>query len=981
LAFFAVGTFVLRESWGTKSCKFFIHHMKKLYFLTFLYFCALTALAQGPQPPANTGDGSISGVVLDSTTNKPVEYATVALMSGNSDKPVNGAVCDEKGRFDIRKVAPGNYRVVISFIGYSTKTINVTVPAHNNEVNIGSIKISDSSSILKEITVEAQKPLIEERVDRTIYNADNDATAKGGDASDVLRRVPMLTVDMDGNVSLRGNQNIQVLINNKPSTIVAQNVSDALKQIPADQIKSVEVITSPSARYDAEGSAGIINIITKKNNLEGLTLNIDAGVGLRGSNLGLNGNYRRGKMGFSLGGWGRANYNVTGETYNETVIPGIERQVQTANTLNRGLFGNYTLGWDYDINEKNFITSSVRFGVRNHNRFQDDFLTEKTDLINGTTINSLSEIENKDEANSVDASLTYTHLYEKQGRELSFQGQYSRNNNNSYFINELISGNGVTIENENDSYNQEITIQADYVTPIGTNQILEIGGKDIMRKVFSDVVGGNIRASNLNYEQNVLAGYLSYTLSLNSGYSFKAGSRYEYTTIDAYTQDPDEGRTNVDIPSYGVIVPSLNVSKKFKNGKTVKLSYNRRIQRPSIRYLNPNQQNQNNNNFTIGNPYLDPEYTNNYELGYSTFIKGTSLNFTLFARNTNDAIQSLRDAVPSTTPGDPTQAIRTTYANIGSESAYGSSVFASVNIGKLMLNGGGDVYYAVLDNNSPNEQYRASNEGWVISGRLFGSYDLGKGWAAQFFGFGRGRNVQLQGYQGNFRMYSVGFRKEFNEKRGSVGLGVENFLQKSLTIKSETISPQVSQYNVNTLDNFSVRLNFSYRIGKMSMDQRPSRRRSINNDDLKDGGDGGGGGMDSGGGMGQQRTGGFGGGGRSGAATPNTKMAKADTAAVVNPVGTWAYTIESPQGGSGKLILTKEGETLGGTISNDRFNKENKLSSVTLNGNELSFSYEVSVGGNTMMISVKGTINGNDFNGNMTVGQFGSFPMNAKRSE
>jgi outer membrane receptor for ferrienterochelin and colicin len=958
--------------------------MTKLYSLTILLFTALATFAQGPQAPSAIGDGSISGVVLDSATNKPVEYATVALMEGTSDKPVNGAVCDDKGKFVIKKIQPGNYRVVVSFIGYSTKTIPITVNSHDNDLNIGAIKIGDASSILKEVTVEAQKSLIEERVDRTIYNAENDATAKGGDASDVLKRVPMLTVDMDGNVSLRGNQNIQVLINNKPSTIIASNIGDALKQIPADQIKTVEVITSPSARYDAEGSAGIINIITKKNNLEGLTLNIDAGVGLRGSNLGLNGNYRKGKMGFSLGGWGRANYNISGDFRNETITN--TRTIQSANTSNQGMFGNYTFGWDYDINPKNFIASSVRFGLRSFNRFQHDFKTEEYDVATGDLLSSsLSEIENRDQANSVDASMTFTHLFEKQGKELSFQGQYSRNNNNSYFLNQAISGGFGDRENDNDSYNQEITIQTDYVVPIGTTQIFEIGGKDIMRKVYSDVVGGNVVSSNLNYEQNVMAGYLSYTLNLTNGYSFKAGSRYEYTSIKAYTQNPSESKVDVNIPSYGIIVPSLNISKKLKNSKTIKLSYNRRIQRPSIRFLNPNPQIQNNNNFTIGNPFLDPEYTNNYELGYSTFIKGTSLNFTLFARNTNDAIQSLRDTIQSEVPDQPAS-IRTTYANIGSESAYGTSIFASVNIGKLMLNGGGDVYYAVLDNNSPNEQYRASNEGWVISGRLFGSYDLGKGYAAQFFAFGRGRNVQLQGYQGNFRMYSLGFRKEFNEKRGSVGFGVENFLTKSIKIKSQTISPQVSQYSENTLNNMSFRVNFSYRIGKMSMDQRPSRRRSINNDDLKEGGDGGGGAMESGGNggggaaPGQQR-GSFNGGGGARPAVANQKMIKTDTAAVVNPVGTWAYTVESPQGGAGNIVIRKEGETLSGTISNNRFNKENPLSDVTLTGNELGFRYDVNFGGNSMTIVVKGTINGDDFNGNMTIGTFGTFPINAKRSQ
>lgn len=689
--------------------------------------------------------------------------------------------------------------------------------------------------------------MIEERVDRTIYNAENDATTRGGDATDVLKRVPMLSVDLDGNVSLRGNQNIMVLINNKPSTIMASSIADALKQIPADQIKSVEVITSPSAKYDAEGSAGIINIITKKTTIEGVTLTVDTGVGYRGSNLGLNGNYRKGKMGFSLGGHGRATYNVNGNFENQQLTrdaeTGDERlNSQKANTRNRGLYGNYNLGWDYDINKKNALAASVRFGVRNQNNFQDELTTQRFEnksLISG----SVSDVETNDLSNNVDANLTYTHYYEKPQRELSFQGLYSRNNRNNNFENFFRSGMDTSLlnnfRNANESYNQEMTFQVDYQTPIKENHLIELGGKNIIRKVFSDFKSlGEIDSSalstsqnarlnnNLNYEQNVAASYLSYTYSAKSGYSFKAGGRYEYTSITAHTQTED----NIIIPSYNIFVPSINVSRKLKNGNTIKVSFNRRIQRPSIRYLNPNIQWSNNLNVTIGNPQLNPEYTNNYELSYSTFVKGITLNISTFARTTTGAIQSVRK------PQD--NLLVTTYENIGKEDAYGSSVFANINFGKLSLNGGFDLYYAVLDNNSEDVLYRSSNEGWVMSGRMFGSYNITKGWGFQFFGFYRGRQVQLQGTQGGFYTYSLSLRKEFNEKRGSIGAGIENFLQASMKIKTDIQSPLLQQYSINELNNFSFRINISYRIGKMSLDSPPKRRRAINNDDLKEGGDG-----------------------------------------------------------------------------------------------------------------------------------------------
>src|SRR5687768_12845206 len=349
--------------------------MKKLLVLFLL-------IGLGSELMAQSGHGKIIGTVTDAETNQPVEFANVALVDPATQKPVNGAVCDDKGKFVIQKIAPGTYTVTISFIGYETQTIeNIKVEDKRDDVNLGVIKLGTSSKVLSEVVVEGQKQLIEERVDRTIYNAENDITTKGGDATDVLKRVPMLSVDLDGNVTLRGSQNIKVLINNKPSTIMASSIADALKQIPADQIKTVEVITSPSAKYDAEGTGGIINIVTKKNTLQGATLNIDAGVGLRGSNLGLNGNYRTKKMGFSLGGWGRANYNVNGSFDNSQLTrdsEGNELSVsrQKADTRNQRMFGNYTLGWDYDIDKKNSLAASVTFGARNNKSFQDDMSTE-----------------------------------------------------------------------------------------------------------------------------------------------------------------------------------------------------------------------------------------------------------------------------------------------------------------------------------------------------------------------------------------------------------------------------------------------------------------------------------------------------------------------------------------------------------------------------------------------------------------------------
>jgi len=933
---------------------------------------------------------------MDADDNTPVEFANVALLDPATGKPVDGSVCDDKGGFSINKVAEGTYNVAVSFIGYETQTLSGIKVDKKADVNLGIIKLSTGAKVLNEVVVEGQKQMVEERVDRTIYNAENDATTRGGDATDVLKRVPMLSVDMDGNVTLRGSSNIKVLINNKPSTIMASSIADALKQIPADQIKTVEVITSPSAKYDAEGSGGIINIVLKKNTLQGATLNVDTGVGLRGSNLGLNGSYRKGKMGFNLGGFGRAMYNVTGNFDNTQYTKNAEGNVistnqQTAATRSHGLFGNYTLGWDYDINKKNSMAASVRFGARNNNSYQDNLLT-LTHVDHDSS--SLSQVYTKDLSNTVDMNLSYTHTYDKPQREWSFLALYSKNNRTNNFdrridlINDLTSPSGT--RNLNDSYNQEVTFQTDYQTPIGTKQMLEVGVKDIMRKVYSnytyyndpdgdynyDIDPNPARNNNLNYDQNITAGYLSYTYTSKTGYSVKAGSRYEYTTITAHTKEND-----ISIPSYGVLVPSVNLSRKLKNGGMVKVAYNRRIQRPSIQYLNPNIQGGNPLSITQGNPTLNPEYTNNYELGYNTYIGGTSLNFTGFARNTTGSIQAVR--TPTGNPDVPGQ-ILTTYQNIGSENAYGLSIFANVNIGKLSLNGGSDMYYTTIDNHVDTR-----NEGFVVSGRMFGSYNLNKGWGFQFFSFYRGRQVQLQGTQGGFGIYSLGIKKDFNEKKGSIGFGAENFFTPNFRIHGNITSPTIDQKNLNIMHTTSFRITFSYRIGKMSVDAQPRRgRKSINNDDLKEGGDNGqdNGGGGQGGGGGQRGGGGFGGGGgqRPGgngaaAAAPAQALPAADASKVVDPSGTWKYKVESPQGGEGDIVILKDGDKYTGTITSRRGTQQ--LSEVKVNGNELTFHYDINTPNGTMTMQVKSILDGANMKGNITVGQFGTFPLNATKAQ
>lgn len=822
--------------------------MKKLATIiaVFLYIGITTAQTQDTLSRKKT-PAKIVGTAKDLKTGEPVAYATAALYIAGTDTNVAGGVADAKGTFFITGMDPGTYDLKLTFVGFETKTIKgIAVKSATGEINVGEVIMEDEGVALEEVTVQGQRELIEERVDRTIYKAENDKTTAGGDGTDVLRRVPMLSVDLEGNVSMRGNSNITVLIDNRPSAIAASSITDALKQIPADEIKAVEVITSPSARFDAEGTSGVINIVTKKNNLQGVSANIRTGFGLRGSDLGLNASARKGKFGFSLGGFGRAGYNVLGSFENKQVVTNPEDNstatvLQAADTRSNHLFGRYNFGVDYEINKYNFLTGAVNFGIRNSKNGQENFLTQN--YVDGNLMrNAWRETNTKNNSNSVDVSLNYMRTFEEKGKEISLLTLYSRDSRENSFVNTLFEDDMSTVDsrlkNDNPSKNEEYTVQLDFVEPLGKEgeSILEYGAKNILRKAYSDFAyfraegadGEYVEdldpslSNEFSYDQNVTAGYLSYTATLLKNYTIKPGVRYEYTTISA----DFESEAAVDIPSYGTIVPSLNLSRKLSNGNLIKAAYNRRISRPSIRYLNPNIDASNPLQISQGNPELEPELTDNYEMGYSTYFKEVMLNFTAFFRNTTGSIQPVRNVLED-------GVIYTTYDNIGHERAVGGSIFTNINISnKFSLNGSIDTYYAMLDNGVD-----ASNEGFVISGRMFGNYSLPKNWQVQLFTFARGRRVELQGTSGGFYVYGLSLNKQFAEKRGSIGFGAENFLTNEFKMKNEIITPTIVQNSTNVMRNMNFKINFSYRIGKLSMDQGSRRKKkSVTNNDLKEGG-------------------------------------------------------------------------------------------------------------------------------------------------
>lgn len=799
--------------------------MKKLLLLTLLLGVNGILLAQ---------KSKITGFVIDSTANKPVEFATVSLLKDS--KPIEGTTADERGKFTLTKAGEGDYEIRITFIGFKDKLIN-NVKVNDGDLDLGVIKISQSVQQLQEVTVVEQKALFEEKPDRLVYNAEKDITIKGGNAGDVLRKIPSIAVDLDGNVELRGSANIKVLINNKPSNLMARSIADVLKQIPADDIKQIEVITSPSAKYDAEGTAGIINIITKKNSIQGMNGNADLSLGQWNDRLNGSLNYRTKSIGFSArGGFNRWRNKGGNESNRLTNVEGVTSSLlQTTDFRGDGENGYGTISADWDIDSLNRITASLNlYDGKNGMNFDylNDYSTQGVSNLFFTR--NLYRIYDW-QGNTL--NLDYTKTFKKPKREFSILTMFSKEGEDSFYTLDQSNEDKIVNYREkstNYSANYEGTVQLDFTNPLDSVSTMEVGVKSIFRKVQSDyqvstALDGSTNfedvpelANVFDYAQQVASTYLTYSRTSKNKWGINAGVRYEHTFIQAEFLAGKVPFTN----DYGNLIPNVSVSRSLPKNQKLKLSYTQRIQRPMLWFLNPYVNASEPLMTYSGNPYLKPELTHSAEINYNVYIKESSINTSLFMRQTNNAIERIRTF-------DSEGAANINFQNIAQNTSYGLTLSGNTKIKKkFTANGAINLYYNIL--NSPALQ--ATNENWMYRLNMNASYDFGKGFKGQFFGFFNSPRVMLQGKISSFAYYNVSLQKEIMNKKATVGLGFDNFLAPYFTQKIDFAGPTFTQTGQSRYYNQGWRVSFSYQFGKMSS-QPQRQKKSISNDDKK-GGDG-----------------------------------------------------------------------------------------------------------------------------------------------
>ena len=634
--------------------------------ITFFICCLFTMSSLFSQKQTKSNFIKISGTVTDIRTNQPLEYATIIIENTETQK-VSGGITDLNGQFSI-EMPKATYQISVAFISFKPAKFPKEKITSNKDLGI--IKLAENTNGLSEIVIVAEKTTVDIRLDKKIFNIGKDLSIRGGNASDVLGNVPSVQVDVEGNVSLRGNGNVTILIDGRPSALVGMNGADALRQIPAEAIEKVEVITSPSARYDAEGTAGILNIILRKNKLVGFngSLQLDLGIPERVGTA-FNANWRTEKWNFFTNTGFR--YNATpGNAFSDSNF--LSSSAQNARVLESRKFGRLSrslftsIGAEYYLTPNASVIGNIVFNSGN----DDDVNTNDIKRFNSEgALNEgtfRTESEGEDEKR-IQYTVDYVNNFDKSGRKLSINTQYSTEvedvlNNITEVDTSINLLNDLEQVIENQDENRGL-FQVDYVHPVGENIQYEAGYRGNYRDIFNSFYlaerqdfennGPLIPDAGLNnsfnYEEFVNAAYFQYGQKFNK-ISLLAGVRYEYTSIEIAQQTA----TTKDQRSYGNLFPTVNLGFEFKDGENITLGYNRRIRRPRGRSLNPFPSRSSESNIYSGNVALNPVITDAVDLGYLKRWDKFTLSTSIYYNISDDNWERIQeDTGMLTDNGDP----------------------------------------------------------------------------------------------------------------------------------------------------------------------------------------------------------------------------------------------------------------------------------------------------------------------------------------
>lgn len=822
-----------------------------LLFISIIFISCLQANAQNKN--------LINGSIIDSTSHQPVQYATITFSDVAEGKIINGASTDSLGFFKINNLKAGTYNILIESIGFAKKTIhNFQVKQSHIPQSIGIIKLSKTENTLKDVVVTTAPRLIDNKIDKLVFNAENDITSSGGVATDVLKKVPQISVDADGNVELAGSSDIRFLINGKPSTAFGNNIADVLQAIPASEIKSIEVVTNPGAKYDAQGLGGVINIILKKSRINGINGNLSLTAGTRLENGSFNITMK--KNNFSVNAFASGMKRLTSATptiLDRTSIDTIAKQntllhQQSEPQTNRSGF-NSGIGFDWTIDSSNSLSGNVNF---NHfGNAGSGIVNQQQQIIafNSTTpisdINSFSDFNNGFLFYSTDASINYIKKFAKEDQtlEVDVNTSFGHNNFNSNNYQTLVPQDSVFygVNNKNFGKQNESEIQIDYTDPF-TDKINFGCGADF---TFDDILSNaNVFAlqpsdkiytydssiSNyLNYHQKVYAAYAELSFPIAKSLSAKVGSRYERTEINSFYSN---ATAQVKTPGYNTFVPSMYLLEKLTDNQSLKLSFSRRIERPDYEDLNPFINTTDPKNISAGNPYLRPETGYRIEFAYNhNYGNSGSFMITAFYRQSNNDIQPYTIFYPSFQVGDSvyTNVSVNTSENIGIEKNIGLNLFGTIkatdkfNIRTNLFFFRRHILNGIDLGRSPvSFNYRIN---------MNASYQFTKTFVAEMFGnFNSPRN-EIQGRYPSFTNYTIAARKQFWNKKGSLALTATNIVSKYLKLPTVLYGTNFTTNNYRNIPLRSIGLNFTWKFGKLDFKKNKDDNDNEKNNSMPEG--------------------------------------------------------------------------------------------------------------------------------------------------
>ena len=776
----------------------------------------------------------VRGVLIDSVSGETEPYATVRIFEAkNQKKPIKVDVTDTDGSFDVKMSAAGNYRMVLSSVGKSDAVRDFTL-ASERVVDLGKIAIGSANNVLGEIVVEAARPLVKADVDKLTYEVEADPDSKSNTLTEMLRKVPMVTVDAEDNIQVKGSSSFKVLVNGKPNTMMSNNPKEIFRAMPANAVKRIEVITDPGAKYDAEGVSGVLNIITGDAKVQGYNMNINARVDNRQAGGGAFVTAQSGKFTVST----NVNY-VHG--FDTKVLIESERNDFTSDQYallsNKGFTKNNmdlvfaTLETSYEVDSLNLITLSGNVFTGKNNSHQS-FANEMSNRMQQRQYFYNRTAQSKSDMGGSNLGLDYQHSFRKPGEylTLSYRLDYSPAGSVSDTWYDDVQNVPYPLLRQyidNDAHTEEHTAQVDYVNPVNEMHYIDFGAKYIYRKNASDVlyrqadtegVMHDITDPNGKYDQlrNIVAGYADYQLKYKS-FGAKAGVRYEYSYMNVdFDNNPERNYS----ASMHDVVPSVVTSYMISPMSTVKLSYNMRINRPGIQSLNPFADESDPTNITKGNPDLDTEKSHNIELSFSRFSQKFMINAGLNYSYSGNGIEQYSVADGGV--------ITTTYGNVSKRNTVGLNIWCNWNPWpktRLMLsfNGGYNKYESeVLKRNVDgftgnifaNIQQTLPHD-FTISGMLFGNTG----------------SVGFQNETSGILSYGFTFGKSFFKNKAlNISIQAMAPFTKYLKMDNTTTSNTFTQTSNMRIPIRRFGISLSWRFGNLKATVKKTSR-SINNDD------------------------------------------------------------------------------------------------------------------------------------------------------